>query len=88
MDVRAANPVDSARSVRRVLAFKFHTRVIFQMFLLAHLVCQVHNADSLECQQPSGELEGMIGDRLGLCGSHCSNVDLSAEMRDGLFSEL
>ena len=81
MGVRAANPTDSVRSVQRVLAFKSHTRVIFRMLLLAHLVYQVHNADSLDCQHLSSELEGMIGDRLSFCGSHYDNINLSLVKR-------
>ena len=77
----AANPIDSARSVQRVLVFKSHTRVIFQMLLLAHLVYQVHNADSLECQHPSSEFDRTIRDRLRLYGSHYDNVNLSVEKR-------
>lgn len=51
------------------------------MLSLAHLIYQAHKADSLECQQPSSELEEMISDRLRLLGDHYDNIDLSARKR-------
>jgi len=52
----AANPIDFARSVQSVLASTVHRRAIVGMVLLARLAWEVHNADSLECQQLSSEV--------------------------------